>query len=203
MLIKWSPLVASASGKAADCVAATWKGRQYIRMYVIPHNPKSDAQKRVRESMTRCVSLWRSLHLVIKFWLDTYGVGYRMSGFNVFVQKNRLLEEDRGPLKPVPDNPHHDAVLDFAAVTGIGESGDIDLTWIPGDPTALTQVDYFTRETLKNKFTPLLAANDALGVGVITGLTPGTAHDVYACYFNPVSNECGTVVCIEDVSSKA
>jgi len=203
MKIKWSPLVASASGTTADAVAASWKGIQYVRKHVIPHNPKSAAQTLVREALARCVTLWRSLHTDVKAWLDTYGVDYRLSGFNVFMSKSRTLEQAGSPIFPVPASPHVDAVLDGAAATGAVAAGDIDVTWTAADPTALTHVAAIARETLTNRFCAMVTALDAAETLTIEGLTPDTAHDVYFFYHNPTTKQCGTPTGDQAIDSKA
>ena len=87
-----SPIVSGISGKAADGVYASWKGRQYVRKMVVPHNPQSDAQTAVREAMARMGPLWRSLPAVLQDRCNQYAAGIQMSGWNWFVMHNRKLE---------------------------------------------------------------------------------------------------------------
>ncbi|MBA7539213.1 hypothetical protein ES705_31492 [subsurface metagenome] len=192
MLITYSPLVAGASGKTAEAVAAHWKGRNYIRKLVIPRNPKSPAQRAVRESLARCVTLWRSLWTGIKDWLDTYATDYRMAGYNTFVSKNRLLEQGADVLKPVPDNPHAAAPGTFAPVTGVGVAGDIDVTWNDLSPDEMDQIYFVLRLAGTNVFIygglPL-AADETF---TISGLTPDASYDVYAWFRRDDTQECGT-----------
>ncbi|MBA7539228.1 hypothetical protein ES705_31507 [subsurface metagenome] len=203
MKIKWSPLVGSASGTTADAVAASWKGIQYIRKHVIPHNPNTTAQQEVRNSLARCVPLWRSLAFQVKGWLDTYGVDYRMSGFNVFMSKCRLLEQQAGILLPVPPNPHVDAVADAAAVVGTVTAGDIIVTWAADAPTALYHVSAFAREVGTNRFSVIKSVVDGDATLTLSDLTPDTAHDVYLFYFGEDQKTCGTPTGLQNIMSFA
>lgn len=192
MKITYSPLVAGASGKTADAVAAHWKGRNYIRKRVIPHNPKSSAQTAVRESLARCVTLWRSLSSTVKDYLDTYAVDYRMAGFNAFISKNRAHEQVPEALEVVPANPHVSAVADFEGDVAVADK--ITVTWT--DPA----LDGYTKLAL-------IARNQALEVFELEILTVDAAdetydfdpletddvYDVYGWLYNPTTGDMGTV----------
>ncbi|GAJ05127.1 unnamed protein product [marine sediment metagenome] len=203
MLVTPSALVGRLSGRAGGVVAASWKGRQYVRTHVIPANPQTDAQDVVRESFARCLPLWRSLHVIVKEFLDLYGAGYRMSGFNIFVSKNRLLEQTETGLKPVPDVGKIPAPAAFAAVEGAGAGGDIDCTWTPAGPAALTDIGIMARLTDADEFTAFNAPGDGEGAFTISGLEPAGVYDVYAFYLDSSIPDCGTSVCIADVTAKA
>lgn len=203
MKITYSPLVASASGTTANAVASTWKGINYIRMHVFPHNPQTASQMAVRDSLSRCVTLWRSLNSIVKWWLNRYGVDYRMSGFNIFMKYCRALEQADSALVVVPPNPYVPSVLAFAAATGAGASGDIDITWTKEQAGALNHVGFFTRKKDTNVFTPWASVLDTDEALVYGGLTPDTDYDVYAMYYDINTGHIGTPAGILDVTSKA
>jgi len=203
MLVTPSPLVSSMSGKTAGLVAASWKGRQYVRRHVIPANPNTAAQQAVRNSLARCVLLWRSLAAFTKAWLDSYGADYRMSGYNVFMSKNRALEQVPSNLKPVPDNPHVPVPSDFTAATGAGASGDIDCTWTDDSPTDFDNCRIYARDIAGNIFNAEIGPGSVLEAGTISGLEPGETYDVYAAWCDNTNGDIGTIVCIADVDAKA
>lgn len=203
MKIKWSPLVGSASGTTADAVAASWKGIQYIRKHVIPHNPQTDEQMLVRNSLARCVPLWRSLGSEEKAWLNKYGVDYRMSGFNVFMSKCRALEQALELILPMPPNPYEPAPDTFAAATGAGAGGDIDCTWVDNSSAPFQDIILLTRLSSGNLFDISLHPGADLEAFVISGLTPDTDYDVYAFFRNPNTGEFGSSTGVLDVTSKA
>lgn len=203
MKVTYSVLVSSMSGTSANVVASKWKGINYVRQHVIPHNPQTTAQTAVRDALARCVTLWRSLSIVIKGWLDTYGVDYKMSGFNVFMSKSRTLEQAASLIKPVPDNPYCPAVSAFAPVTGIGASGDIDLTWTDNAPTAFDSLVVLARKSDANVFDSITGFAASTESGTLTGLTADEDYDVYGMFFNSTDNDHGTSTGTLDVKTKA
>ncbi len=192
MKIKWSPLVGSASGTTADAVAASWKGIQYIRKHVIPHNPKTPAQTLVRESLARCVPLWRSHHINVKTWLNTYGVDYRMSGFNVFMSKSRALEQAGSLIMPVPANPYCPAPSTLAFAEGIGAGGDIDVTWVDNAPVDYDGIAFAIRRADGNVFNYYTTRASAGEAEVLSGFDAGEDYDCYAWFVNEVAKIHGT-----------
>ena len=192
MLIKFSPLIAGASGRAADAVASNWKGRAYVRKHVIPHNPQSAAQIAVRESMARCVTLWRSLSTTIKTWLNTYGTGYRMAGYNIFAQKNRALEQVPSALVVVPANPNVPAVAAFAASVAVAEK--ITVTWTDPVLTGYTKLALILRDQAGAVFSAeILTTLASAETYDFLALTTGHIYDVYGWLYNSTTGVMGTV----------
>ena len=190
--VTFSPLIAGMSGRTADAVFASWKGRNYVRKYVIPHNPQSAAQTLVRESLARCVTLWRSLTAHIKKWLDEYGTDYRMAGYNTFCSKNRALEQVPSALKPVPDNPHVVAPSTLAGAAGA--AGEIDVTWVDNAPEDYNQVILLARLVSGAVFEASVEAGAALQAKTLTGLNTGEDYDIYAMWWNNDDEIIGTAV---------
>lgn len=156
--ITFSPLVASASGKAADAVFASWKGIAYVRQLVIPKNPNSAAQQVVRASMGRIPPLWRSLAAKVKAVQNTYASSYNMSGYNWFGKQNRVLEQDHKAQHVCPPSIVNDRVASLALSDQTG--GVIKVDWTGGsvgadkyiyvlarDRTTGSEVDKFTIES--------------------------------------------------------
>ena len=78
-----------ARGTLADTLTASvWKGVNYLRQRVVPHNPQSVAQTAIRTVMTDGVSKWRfgSLSQLHKNYWNTYAKGLAESGFNRFIR---------------------------------------------------------------------------------------------------------------------
>jgi hypothetical protein len=78
-----------ARGTLADTLTGSyWRGINYIRTRVVPHNPKTVAQKAVRQVMTDGVSKWRFgavSQLNKNFW-NTYARGLGESGINRYIR---------------------------------------------------------------------------------------------------------------------
>lgn len=78
-----------ARGTLADTmVGSYWRGINYIRVRVVPHNPQSTAQTAIRQALTDGVSKWRfgSISQDDKNWWNTYARGLGESGFNRFMR---------------------------------------------------------------------------------------------------------------------
>lgn len=91
--ITFSPLIAGASGKAADAVFSKWKSTPYVRKRVVPANPQSAAQTLMRDAMGRMAYMWRKFRSEIQDLQNTYATNIGMSGFNWFSQQNAALEK--------------------------------------------------------------------------------------------------------------
>ena len=71
-----------------------WRGVNYVRARVIPHNPKSVCQSKIRAVLTAGVSRWRFgfVTQANKNWWNTYAKGLGESGWNrytrSFIEKN-------------------------------------------------------------------------------------------------------------------
>jgi hypothetical protein len=78
----------TASGALAEAlVYSKWKGREYVRQFVIPQNPQTAKQLNVRKAFTLLVEKWQSLGAVVKETWDTFAGQFRCSGFNSFVSR--------------------------------------------------------------------------------------------------------------------
>ncbi|HUV42307.1 MAG TPA: hypothetical protein VMY36_00105 [Patescibacteria group bacterium] len=66
-----------------------WRGINYVRARIVPHNPKSDKQTAVRGVLTDGVSKWRFGMITgsDKNWWNTYAKGLGESGFNRYMRK--------------------------------------------------------------------------------------------------------------------
>jgi len=201
--VKPSALVAELNGSTAELTAASWKGINYVRRKVTPANPNSAAQQAVRNSLTRCVALWRSLSTTVKTWLDTYGNNYAMSGFNVFTSKNRALEQVPSALYPVPANPNYPVPSTFAAVTGAGDAGDIDVTWVDDAPTGVTLTVIIARDDSGSVFETEVTSSKATAAKTLTGLDDAKTYDVYGWWRDATLNIEGTPASVLTVAPKA
>jgi len=89
-MAKWvSPLFTDASGQIAKSVVfSRWKGRQYIRSYVKPSNPRTLKQQANRDVFKNLVRRWQSLstdELVKSAWNER-ALEYVISGYNLFMK---------------------------------------------------------------------------------------------------------------------
>lgn len=81
-------------------IASSWKGHEYVWMYVKPHNPNTKEQRRARGQFTDAVKAWRELSGVQRALYDRIAEG--MSGFNLFISRYvTTVQEGEEPEIPV------------------------------------------------------------------------------------------------------
>src|SRR6266511_2364608 len=66
-----------------DMVASSWKGHDYLREYVVPHDPKTALQLQHRKIWRQAVAAWHALSDAERKAYDKKAKG--MTGFNLFV----------------------------------------------------------------------------------------------------------------------
>lgn len=91
-----APLLSfSASGQIAKTqVYASWKGRPYVRRYVIPANPNTADQQEVRSAWKWLNDFYRLLPGAAAASWDAGALSRQITGRNLFLKKN--LAEFRG-----------------------------------------------------------------------------------------------------------
>lgn len=78
-----------ARGTLADTLTGSfWRGINYIRTRVVPHNPRSQEQVAIRSVLTDGVSKWRfgMISERDKNYWNTYAKGLAESGFNRYMR---------------------------------------------------------------------------------------------------------------------
>ena len=82
-------------------VAGTWKGHEYIRPYVVPANPNTEAQRAHRELFANAVKAWQGLSGKQQQFYDRIAEG--MTGYNLFVKRCiAAFENEVEPEVPIP-----------------------------------------------------------------------------------------------------
>src|SRR3990170_551960 len=66
-----------------ELVASSWKGKDYVRAYVVPEDPKTPRQLEHRQIWREAVAAWHALSETERAEYDREAEG--MTGFNVFV----------------------------------------------------------------------------------------------------------------------
>jgi len=103
-VLKGPGLSIDASGKFADTlVFSKWKGINYARRWLKPHNPRTDAQRAQRHELATAVFAWQQLDTATQESWNVAAKGLAMSGFNYYVQqyiKQNCLLENKQPTIP-------------------------------------------------------------------------------------------------------
>ena len=194
-----SAIVSALSGSAAGLTAATWKGTGYFRTRVTPANPQSVAQTAQRNALAACVACYQSLAEALKTFLDLLGNDAGYSGFNKYIAGNVAEERADYGHDIMPANRYAETLQNFAAVTGVGASGTIDVTWDAGSYVAGDLPLIFTRKVtgVATVFETPWTIFDVGAVEMddealtITGLTPDTAYQVAMFPYNAVTGYYG------------
>ena len=84
-----------------ELVASSWKGKEYLREYVIPEDPKTVLQLEHRQIWREAVAAWHALPDEERAGYDRNAMG--MSGFNAFI--GRYVRGRRAGKIP-PPGPH-------------------------------------------------------------------------------------------------
>lgn len=141
--LTFSPLIAGASGKAADAVFSKWKSTSYVRKLVKPANPQTAAQTTMRDAMGRMAYMWRKFRSEIHDLQDVYGTNIGMSGFNWFAQQNAALEKTYDAQHITPP----DADVEPPLTIGLADAGggSCTVTWTGGATGANIYISIYSR----------------------------------------------------------
>ncbi len=87
-------LINSISGRIGSVVFYTRRGRQCVRLHVIPRNPDTEAQRVVRRSFGDAVRSWQSMTEDEKYAYNRQARYLNMSGYNLYISKylKRLMQ---------------------------------------------------------------------------------------------------------------
>lgn len=103
-----APLMSmEASGAFGNAIVfARWKGISYARQYVVPANPRTQAQLAVRSYFTRAVEAWHGEDAATKAQWAAAASGQPLTGFNLYVRRYvTYLREHGGQAPPAPFLP--------------------------------------------------------------------------------------------------
>lgn len=78
----------SASGSIGKALTyGTWKGREWVREWFKPENPKKPKQVNVRTALTLLIAHYQGLSPDSKTLWDNYATPFNMAGVNKFVSR--------------------------------------------------------------------------------------------------------------------
>ncbi|QGP91946.1 hypothetical protein MGLY_12950 [Neomoorella glycerini] len=103
-----APLMSmDASGAVGkSLVFGKWKGINYARRYLVPVNPNTMNQKKVRGYFSRAVAAWHGENSEVKTAWNTAAGSRAMTGFNYYVaQYIKYLHSHNGEDPTAPYQP--------------------------------------------------------------------------------------------------
>ena len=180
--IKLNPLITDIRNRMGNTVFSKWKGTNYVRGFVPPSNPNTEAQESVRNAFSRLVEVWKNLGVVVRESWDAYSEGKNMSGYNAFIQKN--FESMKADLALMISTPMaEEPPVDFAATAGT-TAGDIVCSF--QEPTDKgKEITLFTQKRANDngKGQAVMRRHEQTGAAsplTLSGLEPGADYHVYA-----------------------
>jgi hypothetical protein len=73
------------NGRYGDYIFYNIKGRQYMRSYSIPRNPRTEAQQENRSVFAEAVKLWQTLSAEEKHIYNRLASRKALTGYNLFI----------------------------------------------------------------------------------------------------------------------
>lgn len=141
MAVPTAPLLSfAASGQIAkSLVFSKWKGRPYIRRYVVPANPQSTAQTLTRDTFAWGNAVWKVAPALLQAPWDLFATGQVLTGRNAFlssVVRNLRGDADLTDIVFSPGAKGGLAADSIVVTPGVGTL-TVDFT-NPGGPTGWT-----------------------------------------------------------------
>jgi len=79
-------------------IASSWKGKEYVKAYAVPHNPRTERQQGHRAVFAEAVKAWKKLSLKERKSLNREA--REMTGFNLYVSRFIKKRLDQGEAEP-------------------------------------------------------------------------------------------------------
>lgn len=166
MAIPTAPLLSfSASGQIAkSMVFSRWKGRPYVRRYVVPSNPQSTAQTATRTVFAWGNAVWKTAPTLFQAPWDLFATGQVLAG------RNAMLSSVVSNLRSQTDL----ALMEFSP----GAKGGLAATSIVTTPGVGTLSIAFTNPTPPTGWTLISAIAAAIkdqdpSTGILYAVTAG------------------------------
>lgn len=176
-----------ASGQIANTqVYSTWKGRPYVRRYVIPANPQSSEQTLTRNTFNWLQNVWRYMPSgALDAW-NAYANTNRFTAANGFIKQNLPGLREETDLANIVLSPASGGGIPATAMVLTGGALQITVTLTaPSLPTGWTiiaahAVAIKEQDPQTDSDYPLFYATDVSApyAPIITGLAAATEYTV-------------------------
>ena len=136
-------------------VFSKWKGRNYVRKHVVPHNPQTALQTGVRSGMAFCSKWASSDKTTTKAIWQTKANNDKISPHNAFV-KAFMMTWRVGLIYPL--GGIYPAAIDtgvLSVATATSRPRSVDLTWTLTSPDV--RIGYFIYASTTTGFVPALS----------------------------------------------
>lgn len=164
------------SGKALGVVAGSWKGQNYVRAYVVPANPRTQAQTETR-TLFKDIAQWGKN--IVGIWLNTMTAPKpkKASPYNLFVKRN--MDTQRGGTFSAGNVVLAEGSLPLPATTTltVSKASGLELTFsteTTGDAKSTDIVGVLLYDETKDVFVSATAPRSA---GTISVALPAVIAD--------------------------
>lgn len=164
------------SGKALGVVAGSWKGQNYVRSYVVPANPRTQAQTETR-TLFKDVAQWGKN--IVGIWLNTMTAPKpkKASPYNLFVKRN--MDAQRGQTFDVANVVLAEGSLPLPATSNItvSKASGLEVTFsteLTGDAKDTDIVGVLLYDSVQDVFVSATAVRSA---GTISATLPAVMAD--------------------------
>jgi hypothetical protein len=169
----------SIKGRVGQFVGSSWRGKDYIKTFTPPANPKTEGQVAVRTIFQNVAHIAKAIYEgVLKPF--TFPRPHRITAYNRMVQINKGLFDDLAwdPAKlKVFDGPLFNPGIASAGISGADVSVAFDAATGEGTDTAIAVI---YDELTKNTFYGIGTRADAEVSVSITGLDPAALDSLHA-----------------------
>lgn len=177
--IKLNPLITDIRNRMGNSVFSKWKDVNYVREFIPPSNPNTEAQVSVRNAFSRLVEAWKNIGKAARESWNANAKGKNMSGYNAFIRKN--FENMKSDLALMISMPlAEETPANFSAATGTA-TGEITCTFQPPSEGSKS-VTLFTQKLGVPVGQAILARHEQKGAAspvTLAGLEPGAEYHVY------------------------
>lgn len=138
-----APLLSfGAAGQLANAlVYSKWKGRPYVRRYVVPSNPQSTAQTLTRDIFSNLNSVWKLAGALTTAPWNLFATGQVLTGRNAFMGQNVRAMRGDTDLANMVFSPGAKGGLPPASVAFTPAAGQVTVDFTnPTPPTGWTLV---------------------------------------------------------------
>ena len=120
-------------------VNASWKGRDYVRSYATPSNPRTTNQMKTRNSFSWLSDAWKTLNAAVQAVWTAYAKGQVMTDRNAWISKNNAALRTATDLSGMIVSPGTASGVVAAGIEVTGSAGSLSVALTaPTLPTGWT-----------------------------------------------------------------
>lgn len=174
-----APLLSFGAGGqiANSMVYSSWRGQPYSRRYVVPANPRTQAQTTVRDIFRNLNQFWALAPAFVHNAFDLYAQGRAFLGRNRFIGDNSPImrgNPDQDSMAGLVVSPGARGGYAPVAMDAVANAGDIDVTFtLPTAPDGWTltfahALAFIDQPGTEAFMAEILSASDDTGTGIVT-----------------------------------